>query len=325
MTKKKNWVDFKEVKQQVTLEMVLRHYGILEEMAQSGNNLVSCCPIHKGSNPRQFSVNLERSLWNCFGNCKEGGNIFDFVAMMEFGNKKSESIRKAGLILKKWFLTGPEARKPEKTGISKPVRIKSDPVNKPLSFELKNLELNHPFFDEKEITPKTIDLFGLGFCQKGIMKNRIVIPIHDEKNELVAYCGRAVSQQQSDDEGKYKQPPDFNKSLVVYNLNRQPSDIKLLILVESFISVWKSVQAGFSNVVALMGSQLSEHQEDLIVNHFTHTGGVILMFDGDDDGRKCTNDCLVRLGKKIFVKAVDISLLARKPHQLTSEQFKELL
>lgn len=324
MAKKKNWVDFKEVRKQVSLEMVLRHYGFFDDLKLSGNNLVSCCPIHKGSNPRQFSVNLERNLWNCFGNCKEGGNILDFVAMMEFGNKKSPSIRKAGLILTKWFLTGAEGRKPETAGVSKPVRIEAKDGNKPLSFELKNLIMDHAFFTERGIDPETIDHFGLGFCQKGMMKDRIVIPVHDEQDHLVAYCGRAVTQEQADDEGKYKQPPDFNKSRVVYNLNRQPRNFRILILVESFLSVWKAHQAGYPNTVALMGSHLSEHQENLIVGHFDRPGGVILLFDSDDDGRKCADDCLLRLGKRLFVKAVDISPLSRKPHHLNPEQFKSL-
>lgn len=323
--KKKNWVDFKEVKEQVCLEMILQHYKIFNDLKPSGQNLVSCCPIHKGANPRQFSVNLERNLWNCFGNCKAGGNAIDLVAMMEFGNKNSGSIRKAGLLMKKLFLTGHKNLSNEKSKSYKPVENQGQPENIPLDFKLKNLETTHPFFDEKLISEKTIKHFDLGFCKQGLMKNRIVIPVHNEKNQLIAYCGRAATQEQIDEKGKYKQPPNFYKSAVVYNLHRQPGTIKLLILVESFISVWKAYQAGFSNVVALMGSQLSDQQEDLIVNHFSNTGGVLLLFDDDEDGQKCTNDCLVRLGKKLFVKALDVSPFAKKPHLLTPDQFKELI
>jgi hypothetical protein len=66
----KNWVDYKEIKEKISLPMVLGHYGI--ELKKSGQNLTGCCPIHQGTNKRQFSVSPERNIWNCFGNCKVG-------------------------------------------------------------------------------------------------------------------------------------------------------------------------------------------------------------------------------------------------------------
>ena len=68
-----NWIDFKELKQSVTMEMVLKDYGLWDKLKKSGNNLAGCCPIHKGSNPRQFSVDPVKSIYNCFGNCKSPG------------------------------------------------------------------------------------------------------------------------------------------------------------------------------------------------------------------------------------------------------------
>jgi DNA primase len=47
----KNWVDFKEIKATVSMEMLLRHYELFEKLKPSGGNLVGCCSIHKGSNP----------------------------------------------------------------------------------------------------------------------------------------------------------------------------------------------------------------------------------------------------------------------------------
>ena len=68
MTKqKKNWVDYKVIKRKVSLAQVLERYGVLSKLKQSGQNMTGVCPIHQGANPRQFSVNLERNLWNCFG------------------------------------------------------------------------------------------------------------------------------------------------------------------------------------------------------------------------------------------------------------------
>ncbi|HEA66289.1 MAG TPA: hypothetical protein ENI07_05645 [Desulfobacterales bacterium] len=54
-----------------------------------------------------------------------------------------------------------------------------------------------------------------------MMMNRIVIPIHDHQGQIVAYCGRAVNDDQIEKEGKYKLPVNFVKSEVVCNLHRK--------------------------------------------------------------------------------------------------------
>lgn len=356
MAKKKNWVLYSDLKAKVSLVMVLERYGLFRELKPSGKNYVGCCPIHQGSNPRQFSVNLERNIWHCFGNCNSGGNILDFVAQME-----KVSIREAGLLLKDWFPESIEssdkppegqaqgqARKAEKatklvrkgeegpadTGAEVPIpdsAKEQSVVNPPLKFELKTLEPDHPFFKERGIKPETVKHFGLGFCSKGLLAGRIAIPIHDEAGKLVAYCGRAVSPEQVEKEGKYKLPGNFTKSAVLYNLHRQQfvlpgaSGQNLLVLVESFLSVFKLHQAGLPRVVALMGSILSERQEELLTSFLGPSGRVVLFFDPDEAGQVCTADCLKRLNSKLFVKVVDLSPYRAKPHQLEPEVLTKLL
>lgn len=335
MTQEKNhWVDYKEIKERVTMEMVLTHYGVFGKLKPSGSNLVGCCPIHKGSNPRQFSVSPERNIFNCFGNCKSGGNVIDFVAKME-----KVDLRQAALLLKDWFLSGPSPAPSEKPGppsAAELIREETEKtpgktkeqeglnlVNPPLAFELKNLASEHAFFFDRGISPETVKHFGLGFCMKGMMAGRIVIPIHNELGELVAYCGRAVSADQIEKEGKYKLPPKFVKLQVVYNLNRQSKGEKLLIVVESYLSVFRLHQAGFPNTVALMGSVLGDRQAELIVSFLGPAGRVLLALDADEDGEKCADDCLLRLGHKLFVRAVDFSEYGRKPHHLSVETIRQ--
>jgi len=336
MDKRKNWVDYKELKASVTIEMLLDRYGLLSELKKSGQNLAGCCPIHRGSNPRQFSVNPDKNIWNCFGNCKTGGNILDFVAMMEFENKEPESVRKAALLLKQWFMFDSTTGGPDPDTKTEPVRKEVEQetaesetdtqkaINPPLTFRLKTLVREHPFFQERGILPETVKHFGLGLCTRGMMKDRIVIPIYDEQKNLVAYCGRAVNDQQIEEEGKYKLPPNFVKSAVIYNLHRQMQDPEFLIVVESYLSVYRLHQLGHPNTVAIMGSSLSEDQERGIVRFLGPSGKVLLMFDADEDGQKCTEDCLVRLSSQLFAKAVDLSEYVKKPHQLTADQLGSL-
>ena len=77
------------------------------------------------------------------------------------------------------------------------------------------------------------------------------------------YCGRAVTREQREKEGKYKLPGNFAKQEVVYNLHRLKAPVELLIVVESYISVWKLSQADFRSVVALMGLSIRLPPSDL--------------------------------------------------------------
>src|SRR5271154_6789378 len=95
---KTKFVDFKAVKSAITMEQVLTHYNLLDTFKRSGDSLSGPCPIHKGSNPTQFRVSLSKNVWNCFSECKHGGNTLDFIARME-----NVSIHAAALKTIEWF------------------------------------------------------------------------------------------------------------------------------------------------------------------------------------------------------------------------------
>src|SRR3954462_14182644 len=100
---KSSFVDFKAVKAAVKMEEVLRHYNLLDGFKRTGENLSGPCPIHKGTNPTQFRVSTTKNLWNCFSECKNGGNVLDFIAKME-----DVSIHAAALKAIEWFHIDPE-------------------------------------------------------------------------------------------------------------------------------------------------------------------------------------------------------------------------
>src|SRR5438128_15024 len=89
------WVDFKAIKQAVTIKAVLDHYGI--KLKNSGKELRGKCPIHQGEGDNSFHVNTDKNAFHCFS-CQAKGNVLDFVAAME-----KVSIRDAGLRLQQWF------------------------------------------------------------------------------------------------------------------------------------------------------------------------------------------------------------------------------
>jgi hypothetical protein len=80
------------------------------------------------------------------------------------------------------------------------------------------------------------------------------------------------------------------------------------------------VEAGFA-CVALMGSSMSTQQEELMAGHFK---SACLMLDGDDTRRSATNECLVRLGRRMWVLTVELPD-GRQPDQLSEEQLRRLL
>jgi hypothetical protein len=90
--------DYKLLKTCVSIIMVLDHYGWLRQLKGAGNTVRSCCPIHNGSNDKQFVVNIRNNTWCCFGDCRKGGSILELVAELE----KIE-IREAAVRIASWF------------------------------------------------------------------------------------------------------------------------------------------------------------------------------------------------------------------------------
>lgn len=294
MSQKAEWVDFEEIKATIAMKDVLDHYGLAEGLKQKGDELVGFCPIHdkKHYNENAFSANTEKQVWHCFA-CGRGGNILDFVAEMEETN-----IREAALLIKHWFQVGAErqlAREEE----GPPER--KEEANPPLTFQLK-LDPSHPYLEERGLEEETIKEFGLGYCSRGIMKGRIAIPIHNEREELVAYAGRWAGDL-PEGEPKYKLPPRFKKHLVLFNLNRaEESAGKGLILVEGFFDVFELWQEGKRNAVALMGTALSEEQEELLLKTLGPDGKLTLQMDPDEAGRKAQKEITAKLIGKLFIK-----------------------
>ena len=136
-----------------------------------------------------------------------------------------------------------------------------------------------------------------------MMAGRIVIPIHNESAELVAFAGR-WPREPPKDKPKYKLPPKFKASHVVFNLYRVSPDARAVVLVEGFFDVIELHQAAAVPVIALMGAQLSEHQAELITTHFSPDTRIVLAFDDDPAGEKCAETCLAALGRHFWVKAV---------------------
>ena len=341
---KKPFVDFREVRSRITMENVLSHYGVLDTFKRTGTRLSGPCPIHGGTNPTQFRVDTEKQLWNCFSECKHGGNVLDFIA-----KKEDVSIHEAALKACEWFnialdevkADAKSASEAEEAGSSpkpkaappKLARPQEDvsppgPPNPPLKFKLEKLDRAHPYFTERGISQETVIDFGLGYFtgDKGLMIGRIVIPIHNVKGEVVAYAGRWPGEPPNADTPKYKLPTGFRKGLEVFNLDRaiKESTDRPLAIVEGFFDAIKLHQHGYRNVVALMGSTMTAAQEELIRHHTNSHSHVLVIFDEDDAGRAGREDVAARLSRFCYVKIHGFDQPGMQPEHLTAEQVRQL-
>ncbi|HXT10549.1 MAG TPA: toprim domain-containing protein [Candidatus Angelobacter sp.] len=336
------FVNFKAIKAAITMERVLEHYGLLQKFKKKGDSLSGPCPIHKGDNPTQFRVSISKNIWNCFSECKHGGNVLDFIAQMENG-----SVHGAALKAIEWFHLDPdvmsgksgsgddtESERADTKPKTEPKQKKAEQrqedttgPNKPLKFRLEKLERSHPYLADRGVSVETLVDFGAGYCAKGMMAGRIAIPIHNVNGEVVAYAGRLTNGEPSDENPKYKLPPGFKKSLELFNIDRagKESPDEPLVVVEGFFDCMKLHQVGHRKTVALMGSSMSPAQEELIREHTHANSRVILMLDEDEAGQAGREDISARLSRFCFVKAHVFPTSGMQPEDLSAEELQEIV
>ena len=91
-------IDISRIRRAGSLGAILSHYQLDAGLKRVGSQLAGCCPIHGGSNPRQFVVNLGSGEWHCFGDCNRGGGSLELVAEIEHLD-----VRGAALLVAEWF------------------------------------------------------------------------------------------------------------------------------------------------------------------------------------------------------------------------------
>jgi DNA primase len=314
-----DWVNFKSIKGKVSMETVLSHYDVRLRRVGADQFRGKCpLPAHSSTKSNDsFSVSFTRNVWSCqSASCiaarsgRVGGTVFDFVAEME-----RCSIREAALHLQHSLAESESPRAASRYEEPVPSTLE----NRPLSFILRNVDHQHPYVRSRGLSEHTARYFGVGYYDgNGFLRGRVVIPIQNEHGELVAYSGRAIDQT----EPKYRLPAGFRKSHLLFNLHRAiRNGERTLILVEGYFDTFKVHQAGHHNVAALMGSNLSNRQADLIGTYFDQ---VILMLDADQAGKAATAAATTTLSSNLLVQIVELAS-ATQPDQLASEEINQLL
>lgn len=333
---KRIWINFKELRTKLRFDEVLAHFKV--EVRRKGEQHQGFCPLpgHTGkrSSP-SFSANLDRGIFQCFG-CGERGNVLEFACLMSgVDPKDGDALRSVAAELQAKFFDEKKSdgREPpsedRRTSDALPVV-----VNAPLDFDLKGLDHVHPYLERRGFTPATMAHFGVGHCSRGFLKDRIAIPLHDSAGKLLGYAGRVIDDALiNEDNPRYRFPSrrerggriyDFKKSLFLYNGFRIVSPCDDLAVVEGFPSVWWLNQCGIPWVVALMGSDCSEIQVELIISMVKPSGRVWLIPDGDKAGDRWAQVCLPMIARERFVRRLDLPE-GKQPTDLTPAELKSSL
>ncbi len=284
-----------EIKSKNRIEDVIRSYGV-----DLDSRYKALCPFHKEKTP-SFSVQVEKQIFTCFGKCDFTGDVFTFVEKKE-GVTRLEAIKiladRAGIKLDN------NISKPKDTKYQKYYEI-NDVVNKYFKNNLLSKDGTKAlkYLSDRSLDKDLIQEFNIGLSTNnklneillkkydendllalGIIKesngriydafqNRIIFPIIDENNNVIAFSGRKYLNDDIQDETlpKYsnsKESDIFKKSSIFYNINNALPNIRInhqIVLTEGFMDTIRMVSIGYKNVVALMGTAFTrDHLEKIL-------------------------------------------------------------
>ncbi len=278
-----NAYNFKYLKSVVPIDRVLTAYGMLGKLACDNHQISGPCPLHRGDNPSAFRVNLNRGIWNCFTACG-GGDTVELVRKIE-----NCSYAKAARILKNLSNAKPL---PTNDRPSYPKANTFRPFRTRISLNPQTAFLQ----DKKRISIDTARRFEAGIANRSaFLKSTVAVRLHDLDGQPIGYCGRRLNPNEIAAWGKWRFPRYLPKNRILYNAHRAIAYRNYgAILVECPWSAMRLSQAGWPNVVALLGTSVSRVQSDWILQ----APSVLVMLDGDDAGKKATASIVEKLNAK---------------------------
>jgi len=169
--------------------------------------------------------------------------------------------------------------------------------------------------DEFEIGGGYVDRYGF---------QRDVIPIRNKDGKLVAYSCRDITGK-ADEDYKYLLTEGFEKDVVLYNLHKAKNYVeksKTIIVVEGFKSVWRLYMAGYKNVVACMGSNITHGQQHLL---YSTVFTVMTLFDGDKAGIKGTLNAMKNMSGKMNLIPLFLPYDGKDPADCSVDELKDII
>ena len=286
------------------------------KLEKKGNDYWAKCPFHS-EKTSSFSVSENKQFFHCFG-CSAHGNSIGFV--MDHANKTyPEAIESIANTIGLDIPRDKEASK--KYAERKNIQDLLYETKKAYSGQLKKSPEAISYLKERNISGETAKIFDLGYAENNFQmlinkfsstyseidlvnaglivkkdsntydkfRDRIMFPIHDASGNTIAFGGRILKDDADKPQAKYMNSPEtilFSKKKVLYNLHLARKEKKTnncLQIVEGYMDVIALHQAGIKNVVATLGTAVT--QENL-TQCFKYTNEIICCFDGDKAGEK---------------------------------------
>ena len=308
-----------EIKDRLDIVEVIQSYVPLKK---AGRNYKGLCPFHAEKTP-SFVVFPDTGTWHCFGACGTGGDAFSFIMKQEnldFGEALRTLARRAGVEIE---ARSPEAAEAEKRlDLLRQINQAAATYFHHLLLNSDEAARAMAYLKERGLNRETIDRFQLGYSldqwdgllrymtsksyaaadvhEAGLIieredrsgyydrfRGRVIFPIRDHRGRVLGFGARALG----DAMPKYvnsPQTPLFDKGGVLFGLDQAKAGIRTAeeaVIVEGYMDVLMAHQHGINNLVAQMGTALTEAQLRLLKRH---TQRYVLALDSDVAGDQAT-------------------------------------
>ena len=305
------------------VEVIGRHVAL----SRRGKNFVGLCPFHQEKTP-SFNVIPDKDIFHCFG-CQTGGDVFKFLMLLE-GLSFVEAVRElasaAGVEIEEREMTPAERRALQQRATLFDVLAAAGSF---YEAELWTRSTGGPardYLDRRGLTEETSRGAGLGWAPGGwsrlldhlhregftpeqladaglarprnsgsgfydTLRERLVIPIRDERGRTIAFGGRLLE----GDGPKYLNTPEtrlYHKSRVLFGLDTARAAIQKkgrALVVEGYFDVISLRQAGFEETVATCGTALTP---DHLAKIRLLSRDVLLLMDADEAGERAAERTL---------------------------------
>lgn len=307
-----------ELKQNNPIDSVMSSYVSL---IRRGRSCVCLCPFHSEKSP-SCTLYLENNSFYCFG-CGAGGDVITFVMKIE-NLGYVEAIK---FLAERAGMAMPEDAKNNESSRQKSRILEINRTAARFFFDTLTRspdgEKGRRYFAERQLSAATITKYGLGYAPNGwynlsnhlrskgfsdeemisaflcgrgknggvfdIFRDRVMFPIIDLRGNVIAFGGRTID----GDGPKYinsSDTPVFQKGRNLFSLNfAKKSEEKRLILAEGYMDVIAINQAGFENVVATLGTALTQEQARIMSQYAEE---IIIAYDSDGAGQNATHKAI---------------------------------
>lgn len=311
-----------EIRRSVNIVDVVSDYIPVE---QKGRNYFALCPFHDDHNP-SMSISPDKQIYTCFV-CGAHGNVFNFV--MDYEHVSFiDAVKMIGRRVGVNIDLPTHYKKPKEKGLEDLYNI-YDIANKFYQNNLSTKEGSdaREYLSNRNFKEDVIKEFGIGLSlnnklssmllkkydkdiliRSGICNEsggnifdafteRIMFPLWDIDGNVVGFSGRIYKTKDSSKYVNSKESDIFKKGKLIYNYHRAKEEVrkkKFVLVVEGFMDVIALYKVGIKNVVAMMGTAVTNEQANLLKRLSTN---IFLCFDGDSAGNMATMSCANELTK----------------------------